>query len=162
MPTTTYTPLANLTLSSSASTVTFSNIPATYRDLVLVIDDARSATSQQFNVRLNGDTGTNYSWVTGFVIGSDIIGSAQGAPLAQFRLGNINTTSSSHITNIMDYSATDKHKTSLTRSTNVGGNQVWMLANRYASTSAITSVSIYTGGDPMLSGMTASLYGIVA
>lgn len=157
----TYIPLATLTLTSSSSNVTFSNIPATYRDLVLVIDDARCTNNQQFNARFNSDTGTNYSWVymRGSSGGSEA--AAQGSPLANFRFANINSTKSSHITNIMDYSATNKHKTMLTRSNNDSG-ETWALANRYASTSAITSITIFTAGDPMLSGMTASLYGIIA
>jgi hypothetical protein len=158
----TYVALANITLSSSTNSVTFSSIPATYRDLVLVIDDARCTNNQQFNMRFNGDTGTNYSWAGAFAIGSSIVGDSQAAPLAIFRMGNINSTSSSHVTNIMDYSATDKHKTALTRSTNVGASSTWMFANRYTSTSVVTSISIVTLGDPMLSGMSACLYGIAS
>jgi len=36
MPTNTYTPLATLTLTGSDSSITFTNIPQTYRDLILV------------------------------------------------------------------------------------------------------------------------------
>ena len=34
----TYTPLQSIVLTSSASSVTFSNIPQTYQDLVLVVN----------------------------------------------------------------------------------------------------------------------------
>jgi hypothetical protein len=64
MPTSTYTALANLTLGTAASSITFSNIPATYRDLIL-ITSARSSTTatgvDAIFLRYNSDTGSNSS-----------------------------------------------------------------------------------------------------
>ena len=58
----TYTPVASQTLSASASSVTFSNIPQDYTDLVLVAVPAGSTGSNGFfRFRLNSDSGTNYS-----------------------------------------------------------------------------------------------------
>ena len=161
MPTPTYTALANITLGSSASSVTFSSIPTTgFRDLVLVIDNATTSTNQEFNFRFNSDTGSNYSYVYAAAVASgpeSVSGSAQ----TQGRLGNINTTAANHIMQVMDYSATDKHKTVLVRSNNVGASQTWMLANRWASTSAVNTIRIFTGtGTTMPAGVSFALYGI--
>ena len=45
MPTPTYTPLATVTLGTSAASVTFSSIPATYRDLILIFDGTGSGST---------------------------------------------------------------------------------------------------------------------
>lgn len=57
------TKIAEVVLSASQSTVTFSSIPATFRNLVLVIN-ARTdiaASGQNGYIQFNGDTGANYS-----------------------------------------------------------------------------------------------------
>jgi hypothetical protein len=160
MPTPTYTPLATVTLGSSASSVTFSNIPATYRDLILVPrwigtggvalrirpnSDSGNATS--VNMRGNGSTtgsgtGTTieFAYADG---GGDYVGTVQ----------------------FMDYSATDKHKTVLTRSSNgdlSGTNYVWAFAARWASTSAMTSLVLIQSSGNIAAGSTFNLYGVIA
>jgi hypothetical protein len=161
MPTPTYTPLATVTLGSSAASVTFSSIPATYRDLILVVDNAATGVDQQFGYRFNGDSGANYPWV--YALGSSSgAGAASGSSDLQGRLGNINTTRSNHLLQIMDYSATDKHKTTLARSNDATRSQSWMFAGRWANTAAITSVRIAPVADFFSTGAVVSLYGIAA
>jgi len=63
MPTPTYTPLATVTLGSTAASVTFSSIPATYRDLILIITAQRTGSPVNVGMRFNGDSGSNYSSV---------------------------------------------------------------------------------------------------
>jgi hypothetical protein len=65
------------------------------------------------------------------------------------------------ITQIMDYSATDKHKTSLIRG-NDAGAEVIAHAQRWASTSAVTSVRALITANNFASGSTFSLYGIAS
>jgi hypothetical protein len=62
---------------------------------------------------------------------------------------------------IMDYSATDKHKTILGRG-NADGAYTIATANRWANTSAVTSVTLYAAGDAWASGTTVSIYGIAS
>ncbi len=57
----TYTPIASATLAASTSSITFSSIPATYTDIVVVINDINSTGSFDTNIRFNGDSGSNYS-----------------------------------------------------------------------------------------------------
>jgi hypothetical protein len=47
MPTQTYVALASETLATSASSVTFAGIPATYRDLVLIVFAGTSSGTPQ-------------------------------------------------------------------------------------------------------------------
>ena len=60
----TYTLISSNVLTSSAASVTFSSIPATYTDLVLRISarSTRSATSNNMDMRLNADSSALYSW----------------------------------------------------------------------------------------------------
>jgi hypothetical protein len=65
MPTPTYTPLANVTLGATAATVTFGSIPATMRDLVVIVNGTTS--SNVFTgLRFNSDSGSNYTFVRMF------------------------------------------------------------------------------------------------
>ena len=59
----TYTLISSNVLSSSAASITFSSIPATYTDLVLRISSRISvgAIDWPLSLRFNGDTASNYS-----------------------------------------------------------------------------------------------------
>lgn len=58
MPTPTYTPIANITLGSAASSVVFGSIPTTYFDLILIAETSLSANGSIY-YSINGNT-TNY------------------------------------------------------------------------------------------------------
>jgi hypothetical protein len=163
MPTPTYTPLATVTLGSAAASVTFSSIPATYRDLVLVQRVLQNTTGvRQGIIRPNNDS-FNASLV--FMDGSgSATASGTGSILTTFFMasGPAANTPITAITQIMDYSATDKHKTILNRSGS-SFDPVSAYASRWASTSAITSlVYLPNQGGNFSAGSTFDLYGIVA
>lgn len=161
MPTATYTPLATVTLASTASSITFSNIPATYRDLILVVDGTTSGTGVGIGLRYNADSGTNYSAVIMSGSGSAAASSSNtGNNVADVMYAD-NTTRINGIIQVMDYSATDKHKTALSRS-NQAGTYVLAYASRWANTAAITSVNVVTLTSSFASGTTLSLYGVIA
>jgi hypothetical protein len=160
MPTETYTALATVTLGSSASSVTFSSIPASYRDLVLVYNGTGTS-GQSLQPRFNNDTGGNYTTVRMYNSGG---GSSPASDnYAPAEIGYNNTTNTG-IANIMDYSATDKHKTYLTRWGNADGTSyVQAYAARWANTAAITSIQITnSGGGNIAAGSTFNLYGIAS
>jgi hypothetical protein len=73
----------------------------------------------------------------------------------------MNTTQTNNIIQIMDYSATDKHKTILSRY-NSPSASLQMAAERWANTSAITSIYCGMKTGTMSSGTTLSLYGVIA
>jgi hypothetical protein len=162
MPTPTYTPLATVTLGTTATSVTFSNIPATYRDLIFVA----AATANNFGdstYRINGDTGSNYTSVFMYGAGPGNLGSGTNSTVQGFN-GFFGSTIGDDIIQFMDYSATDKHKTLLSRS-GVGDVATAARAGRWASTSAITSFTYYAGtlgANNFLAGSTFSLYGVIA
>ena len=163
-----YIPLANVTLGSSASSITFSNIPATYRDLILVVNGSPSTNDYPVvTSRFNSDTGANYERVRlgGSGSGSGGTSFAGGMDNLQlnsfFGLGSSSSSRFALISQVMDYSATNKHKTVLSRSgTNTDG--VEALSGRWANSSAITTWQVYTSSAAFASGTIFALYGIVA
>jgi hypothetical protein len=162
MPTSTYTPLANVTLASSASSVTFSSIPATYRDLILV-SSIRTGTTTDNVLRLNGDTGSNYSTNVMYGDGSNAFSAAATWAYGFFSYSN-STNPEANITQFLDYSATDKHKTFLSKQ-GAAANLVGARVGRWASTNAITTIQLNAGivaTTTFTSGSTFSLYGVIA
>lgn len=155
------TPLATTTLASASATVTFSSISGSYRDLRLVINGTLNATTN-FGAILNGDTGASYSRVymggDGTNTSSNAFSGTTDGFIGYWTGGGGNNTA---IIDFMDYSATDKHKTSLSRH-NVASGIVWAWATRWASTNAITSIALQAGATTWATGTTFSLYGIAS
>ena len=166
MPTPTYTPLANITLGSSAASVTFSSISQAYRDLVLVIVGRSSVTtSASDDTKLNFNTGGLYPMVNMSGDGtSATTSSASGpstmdfGPLSTSYSGN--TANSQVVMNIMDYSATDKHKTVLIRHDNK--LRTTAEVSRWNQTAAITSILLDLTDGNFVVGSTFALYGVAA
>ena len=158
MATPTYTAIASITLGSSASSVTFSSIPQDYRDLVLVVSGQISANSS-IDVDINGDgTNANYSGVFAYGNGS----SASSGTYSENVVGYLSSSvQASFIAQFMDYSATDKHKTILSRSSTTSDFAI-MTALRWTNTSAITSLEIYRSAATLATGTTLALYGIAS
>jgi hypothetical protein len=159
MPTPTYTPLATVTLGSAAASVAFSSIPATYRDLILIVNGTTDSATGLY-LRFNGDTGSNYFTIVMDGLSSGASSAAQTGTFTNINyISNILSTSTAQI---MDYSATDKHKTILGRG-NAGNFIARGGAARWANTAAITSlVAMLDSGRTYAVGTSFSLYGVIA
>ncbi len=156
-------PLANLTLSSSASTLTFSSISGVYRDLMIVATVGVSTAAGAY-MRFNGDTASNYyavwAWGNGSSTGSSSF-NFSAIPIAAYGISP-STPAAMFQVSILDYQATDKHKSTLIRNSD-SAYAVEMIAGRWASTSAITSILLYpAGGATWAAGSTFALYGVSA
>ena len=164
MPTATYTPLANVTLAATSTSITFGSIPATYRDLVIVFQGLAFGGNYATRLRLNGDTGSNYSFQR--MSGNGSTAAASTGTSGTFLTLSVQadareTDRVQHYINLMDYSATDKHKTIISRADNSAqGTEAF--AGRWANTAAITSVQIYPSANSFAIGTTVALYGIVS
>jgi hypothetical protein len=159
MPTPTYTPLATVTLGTTASSVTFSNIPATYRDLIVIFNGTGTASSNLI-YRINGDTGGNYNRVQMQGNGSTTASAVGSNETESYAVGIGSVRTMARI-ELLDYSATNKHKTSLARGDDTSG-LVIARANRWANTAAITSIACIAAGTTFATGSTLSLYGVIA
>ena len=156
MATPTYIALATTTLSSSATSVTFSSIPQTYRDLILVASVPSS--SETIDLYPNG-VSSNLSLVWAYGYAPSNYNSATDTAWTEVSSG---TQPRLNVYNLMDYSATDKHKTVLSRQ-NFGDQTIAMMAGRWASTTAISSLLLNrSGGASFPSGSMFSIYGIEA
>lgn len=154
------TALANLTLGSSASSVTFSSISGSYRDLILIVNAKNTTADTTLRITFNGDSATNYGHVLVQGNGSTASSTSNGT-LAYALVGANNLADSNQTIQILDYSATDKNKTVLGRSS-APGAVVNMTANRWASTAAITTIAVVPGGNQFASGSTFALYGVAS
>ena len=161
MATPTYTLIDSVTLASSASSVTFSGISATGKgDLVLACSMQNTVGNASFLIQINGDTGSNYNWVRMYGTGSTTPSSGNSGTTSG-TIGNFGASASNSLVQFLDYSATDKHKSILSR-TNDANYLVSAYANRWASTSAITSFVVYPAGYAFTSGSTFHLFQIVS
>jgi len=135
----TYEAIATQTLGSAAATVTFSSIPQTYTDLVLVLS-AKVSTADNSYVRLNSDTGTNYSWTALWGDGTSR-GSARSSNTANgIVMEYFAYPSSSEINNVImqfnNYSNTTTFKTVLSRanhaSLGVDSGSTWSIGSTFS------------------------------
>ena len=159
----TYEPIATQTLGSATASITFSSIPATYTDIVLV---CRQATNADANTQLqfNGDTGSNYS--TTFLRGNGTAASsARDSNQTQMNLESFGFPTSAFgaitIANIMNYSNSTTNKTTLSRGSNANTG-VTAASHLWRNTAAITSMTILNNASTFSAGSVFTLYGIKA
>jgi hypothetical protein len=159
-------PIATQTLSSDTSLVTFSDIPTTYTDLIMVVN-AGAVSANDMYLRLNGDTGSNYS-------STSISGS--GTAASSYRTSNLTLALADYygtpattlggsvsIFNFMNYSNTTTYKTNIVRANNASSG-LDAVVNLWRSTSAITSMQFRVATNAsvnFLAGSTFTLYGIL-
>jgi hypothetical protein len=173
----TFDTIATYTVSgSSTASYTFSSIPSTYTDLV-VIASVRSGTTANttgFYCQVNSNTGNTYD---GFYLRGNGSVSATARfnafidPTFAAPIGNMVANSatagtfSNHIINWMSYSNTTTYKTFLARSVsanNTATGYTEAVANMFFSTAAISSITFFPQAGNFASGSTISVYGIKA
>ncbi len=161
----TYTPIASVTLSSAQSSVTFSGIPQTYTDLVLVASCQTNAagTDKDLYLRFNGDSANNYSR-TRLVGNGSTATSARQSDVSQIVCGAMPGTSytsefAANVIQIQNYTNTTTNKTTLVRNS-FSQIAVQAIVGLYRSTSAITSVTLIPESGSFVSGSTFNLYGV--
>jgi hypothetical protein len=155
----TYTTIATTTLTTASASVTFSSIPGTYTDLVLVANVVAASTTY-ISGQVNGDTGTNYS--STYIDGSGT-SATSGRTTNATSYGSARTNPDSvTIIQYMNYSNTTTYKTILEKISTAGsGVNAWVALWR--NTAAITSITLFTdSANNWSAGTTFSLYGIAA
>lgn len=167
----TYESINSTTLTSATSTVTFSSIPSTYTDLILVANIRISGSGGEgVVIRFNSDTSSNYSYTRLFASSSVV--SDRGSNLTSTDGGYFPGSDSSSnlfdpgIYHIMNYSNTTTNKTVISRwnnNQNPGTTHVGLNVGLWRSTSAINSVSLIAGSSKnFVAGCSFALYGIKA
>jgi hypothetical protein len=157
----TYEAIATQTLGSAAASVTFSSIPSTYTDIRLIVTGSLSA-ADNTAIRLNGDTGSNYSST---YLGGNGSAASSGrfTSTTQALLGYLDiTTQMVQKFDFMNYSNTTTNKTILCRS---DSSSVFVEASvgLWRNTAAINEITLkFFSGANFNTGSTFTLYGIKA
>ena len=157
----TYEPIQTQTVGTAVASVTFTSIPQTYTDLVLVTSGT-STGAAQITLKINSAT-TNYSSVNLSSNGSSAF-SGTFTGLTYIQLGYhdyFSGSQSNAITHIMNYTNTTTFKTVLNRTSN-GVVGVGLSVGLYRSTSAITIIDALPLGSTWATGTVLTLYGIKA
>jgi hypothetical protein len=159
----TYTPIATTTLGSAQNSITFTSFSG-YTDLICVLTMTRSSGGENLGMRLNSDTGTNYSETYIEGDGSTAV-SGRNSNTNTMRIaaiqGGLGTGLAVITIQLQNYSNSSIYKTVLTRYSQAGtivGSSVGLWRN----TNAITSLELGFASANFTTGTTATLYGIAA
>ena len=158
----TYESIATQTLSSTATTVTFSSITSSYTDLIMVISAFTGNDVPEYTMRFNGDSGTNYSVTTLEGAGSVAISQRQSNQPQMYIVGfqaGTYTEPYTTLIHFMNYSNTTTNKTILSRSSS---NAASAYCGLWRSTTAINTIAITRPSSNFSANTTFTLYGIKA
>lgn len=168
----TYISIASTTLSSSAASVTFSNIPATYTDLLVRVStrsDRTSVIGQELRMRFNNSSVSEYGhtalWATGGTVTTDI--QANQGEIRKMRqvttadnTANTFGTTEIYIPNYL--SSTNKPIGSFGADENNTSSDptIGVTAGLWVNTAAINRIDFILQVGNFVSGSTFHLYGI--
>ena len=161
----TYEPIQTYTLSSAATTITFSSVPSTYTDLRLILT-SQSTTSNGAYLRFNNDTGSNYSYTYLRGNGTDATSSNSsndGNPNLLIPLEG-SSRYSLNIIDVLSYVGST-YKTALIsdNGSNIGAGSIWRIVGMWRNTAAIATMTLTSvSSSDFLTGTVATLYGIKA
>jgi len=162
MATPTYTLIDSVTLSSSATTVTFSSIDQSYRDLVLVTDVISDTANTSGRIRLNSMAGsTDYQYVSMAASSSATRSDESTTNGIYMNFASIETSFRTlNVYNFLDYSDTSKYTSALWRLK----EQYYVLAGcwRFSYTAAVTNIDCIATSDAWGASSSFYLYGIEA
>jgi hypothetical protein len=155
-------------LTSTATIVTFSSIPQTYKHLQIRFTSrfTDSYTSSNFSFRVNGDTGSNYAShrlinQSGSIFSDNL--SSTSTPYLGFMPGGSTTanTFNGGIIDLLEYTNTNKTKTFRAFINSQSSDRMSFGSGLWNSTSAVTSLSFREpSGLTLAIGSRFSLYGI--
>lgn len=151
---------------SGTGTVTFSSIPSTYTSLQVRVHALIDATGNGISARLNADSSQIYTrhrlTGDGATVTSD--GATTGVGLTSAAImSNARSTTAPCVVilDLHNYASTTQNKTlrSFAGTDSNGDGRINLFSSLYVSTSAITSIEIFTAAN-FTSGTRIALYGI--
>ena len=168
---TSYESISTITVGSGGSaSINFTSIPATYTHLQVraILRSTRALSQAGLILRLNSDTGNNYSWHGLVGDGSSLSAfDTQGLPsfmyLGEHPAGNASSSMfGTVVIDILDYANTNKYKTVRTLSgqdRNTTG-EVRLLSGNWRNTNAVTGITIKEDISNIAEFSSIALYGI--
>lgn len=170
----TYEPIATTSISSNTASITFSSIPSTYTDLIIMANLRCTSSNYLTGLQFNSDnamppTGTNYS---NTMLGGDGTSTTSWRETSHGFIGlNVNgatsaaNTTTTYIIHINNYSNTTTYKTVLSRQ-GTATQEIYAAVGLWRNTAAINSFTLIndttTGRNYYASGTVVTLYGIKA
>jgi len=161
--------ISTQTLSSTATTISFSSLPSNYSHLQIRYSVRQSTTGTLLAMlNFNSDTGANYAWHRLYGNGSTVSSDATSSTtqiLALTAPGGSDTTGvfMPAIVDILDYRSTAKNKTVrfLTGcETNNTARVVGLTSGLWASTAAVSSLTLTALSGSFAIGSRFSIYGV--
>lgn len=167
----TYTLISSNTLSTTATSITFSSIPSTYTDLVIRWSARYNNANLDSTMQFNGDTGANYGRTeltsTGGTASSSVSSSAtnllqSGTTVRSAGTANAFSNTEVYISNYLSSvkKTSGSYQVAEDNSSAAYYAQITIDANLWQGTSAITSIVIDGYGSSFISGSSFYLYGI--
>ena len=153
----TYDKIATTTLGSAASSVTFSSIPATYTDIVIVMNGTATTAADVYLNYNTDSTSSNYS--NTYLSGNGSTAGSGRDPIPA--VGLFYTTDSNIIAQVMNYSNATTYKTAISRS-NTAASLVMSRVMMWRNTAVINQIVIKQSSGNFNTGSTFTLYGIKA
>ena len=151
-----YESIASATGTGSSGTITFSSIPSTYQHLQIrgIARTSGAGTGSDLLIRLNSDTGSNYTQHRIWGIGSSVFAGASSGDAYAYVFNAITATSAiasnmgAIILDIHDYSSSSKTTTvrSISGFDNNGSGSINLISNLWTDTDAVNSISLIAGG----------------
>jgi len=158
--TSTYEKIATTTLGTTSNSVSFTTISGSYTDLILIVNGQNTTADGNWRIRLNTDTGSNYSFTSL---------SGTGSATESVRYSNVDSMDcgvsgngnwATQIAQINNYSNTTTYKTILSR---LSSSSRFVTANvgLWRNTAAVTGLTALNDNN-WATGSTFTLYGIKA
>lgn len=162
--------LATQTLAAVAASITFSNIPQTFRNLLLLgkLRSTIAGTADDGFMRLNSDATANYDSAYLYVNGTTVAGGTIVASTNGIYVGALpgstsaaNNASAIELT-LPDYARTAWRKSGHARASDQSETrQVCLISDgSWRNTAAVTSLTIYASGGNLAANSTVTLYGL--
>jgi hypothetical protein len=158
-----YDSIATTTVGASgASSVTFANIPSTYKHLQIRATSKMSSGASLF-MQLNSDAGSNYArhFVNGSGSSVGVGGNANFTNMFAGTTANATSTFGVSIIDILDYTTTNKYTTtrSFSGADANGSGFVQFMSGLWLNTAAVTTITI-TGESNFQEYTSFALYGV--
>ena len=157
----TYTPIATTTLGSSQSSYTFSSIPSTYTDLIIVLAGT-SSNNISYKLEFNGDTASNYSNTYMYGDGSSATSGRSSNQTSIGGMGRTGTSQGNGIIHIMNYANTTTYKTVIGRGSLASQLVIAAVGLWRKTPEAINSIKLIPESGTIDTNSTFTLYGIQA
>ena len=151
-------------LSSSAASVTFSNIPQTYKSIKILVSVRGTADTANSRVTFNGSTANVSDRV---LFGNGLVGGSFSDASILYSLQNRSTSTTNTFANfevtVPNYSSTTQNKAvsidAVDENNGSAANQ-YLVAGLFSSTSAVTSATVSPNSGNFDFGSTFTLYGL--